>query len=1103
MIEQVLYRREGEAGYKEYSSAGLSKEEANTVNNVMHKIAEGIKDLKSNADAPFLLYPFNKMRKFCLAIFQEAYQGGRRSAVNHGLLIDENEYKELVKTPERVFGFTNRNFMSKNPNSRNELPTLKALDISENLELNKDFIFKEYNLKNSGYLQFLNAVYMSLSKNKGFKFGIRIDSLKDANKVMRHFGYLIMSMLPYELRDKASFCSRSVSESIEVTVQLLTKEDIKKIDIIYDINTGECQVNKSKLEIIDFYLSDLFDMSDSQLKDYFAGVNVFKDKLKLSGSGEAQYAVSKLLKLSQNPSLFASETAKDQITFIKDVLSLETVNTDAVNSIVVRLLPFVDSKHYMEAFNLDFELYRRLNLEKESDMKLISQIEDNIIRNYKIARIEEREQLFKSVLQSEQAHERTRKILEKFVEINEINLDYLLVDEYIKLYEEFFDTEWKSGLYAKIEAVFKRSDIAGKKRIWNRIYNSTKPGAKIFFIYKILHDEDEKFQKAVFDEMVDLYAETKNPQLKERLYKCISNVIRKEDDNYRLQILSKYNNSDELESSLWIDTYNAIIDYKSAFSDQEFLNCLKDKYDKSKNQGIRDLYLDYIGYAPVSELENIISQYSKHTKIDEYDENLINKVIYSLINDRKKISIEALKTLIFLIKDNSENELALYISDLYLADSSGDSNEIYEFLEKEDRDLYNNPHLNKEYLLSYDSYCASKLDERVFNDDNLLTIIKDFEKMQYNKESFSKINLLYQKYIEQQFEKCKTDYERFEKYKELINKIDSISSTQFGSQYTADLKNYAKDIFWEKSSIDTFDYEHCDIYRLNSEVYSLKFENHENHILADNISGLITDSPINGTKVDWDKVYSVFFSKRYIDKDDVRNHISKGFIKQYLDYGMSYSDPDYIAFDSVDISNLKMDYSKLLDNLHKYNYPIDDENIRSMPIFNYIPISTRLKKKVMDYNKYQSDNPQYNALLSVLSTEHFIFAILLLANNIFGAFVTNIFENIQTKNLLLFYNYAGYMLLVAVVAVLSIFMMLRVNLRRSTIYDTCIFGILIFNMLFSTIAVLASIKIDNAIVHCLIPVIFTVIMIFLNIKLDSIVREKGKEEVKLGDDIYG
>ena len=413
MIEQVLYRRTAQ-GYVEYFSGGLSKEEAHKVNIVMDKVASGINDLGSGADSPFLLYPFDTMKRFCLAIFQKEYSGGRSNSVNHGLLIDEEEYKELVKDPDQIWGFTNKNFLSRKVNSRNEMPGLKALDISENFELNKDFIFKEYNLKNSGYLKFLNAVYMSLSKNRNYQFGIQIDNSKDANKVMRHFGYLITSMLPYELRDKVSFCSRNVPESIKVTLRILTEKDTKKTDIIYDINTAECILSNSNLEIIDFYLSDLLEMSDLGLREYFTTLDAFRNELKVSKDSEAQYAVLKLLKLSQNPSLFALETAQNQIAFINDVFSLETSNTDVINSIVVRLLPFVDSKYYIEAFNLNFELYGKLDSYKESDKRIMAKVEENIIQNYSNATVKEREQLFKSVFSSGQTHKKVQKILENF-----------------------------------------------------------------------------------------------------------------------------------------------------------------------------------------------------------------------------------------------------------------------------------------------------------------------------------------------------------------------------------------------------------------------------------------------------------------------------------------------------------------------------------------------------------------------------------------------------------------------------------------------------------------------------------------------------------------
>ena len=368
MIEQVLYRR-AEQGYKEYRSHGLSKEEAHHVNVVMDAATTYIGDLGSGTDSPFLLYPFEDMQKFCIAVFQREFSKGRSNSVNHALLIDNEEYKEMIKNPDLIWGFTNKNFLSRKTNYQDELSTLKNLQVSESSELSKDFIFSKYDLDNNGFEKLLNAIYTSLSKDLNYSFGLRIDSSKDANKVMRHMGYLIMSMLPYDLRDKLSFCSRSLPESSGVTVQILQNNDIERTDITYDMDTRECHVNNPAVKIIDFYLKDLLSMSDIGLRDYFGILVEFKDNLELSENSEAEYVVSKLLKLSQNPSLFTTETADSQFKFINDALSLPTSNKDMINSIVVRLLPFVDSSRYMDAFNINFGLYYKLNPEKESDRR--------------------------------------------------------------------------------------------------------------------------------------------------------------------------------------------------------------------------------------------------------------------------------------------------------------------------------------------------------------------------------------------------------------------------------------------------------------------------------------------------------------------------------------------------------------------------------------------------------------------------------------------------------------------------------------------------------------------------------------------------------------
>lgn len=919
MIDQVLYRRTVEQGYNEYCSRGLSKEQAHNVNLVMDAVASDIDDLGSGADSPFMLYPFENMHRVCLATFQREFSKGRSNSVNHGLLIKDDEYRELIKNPEQIWGFTNKNFLSRKVNHREQMFELKALDISENPELNKDFMFQEYQLNNDGYKKLLNAIYTTLSKNKGYKCGLRIDNTRDANKVMRHLGYLIMSMLPYELRDRISFCSRSVPDNIGITVQILNEKDSKKVDITYDLDTGKCTVNKESLEITDFYLNDLLTMSDAALRDYFGILATFKEELKITKNSEAEYVVSKLLKLSTDPSMFETEKADAQIKFINDVFLLPTSNKDVINSIVVRLLPYVDPKHYMEAFNINYGLYSKLDANRESDRKIMDQIEKNLIHNYKSASSTEREQLFALVVESEETHNKVYDILKEFVEINELDTDILLVDKYIQLYEEFFASEWKSNLYWKINKVFKQSDLSGKQMIWNRMYNSTNSNARADFLYRIVEDEEEQFYKTVFNDLVKLYIGANNLQRKERFYTCIKDVLLTENDEYRLSVLQEYNDVDEIEDPLWFDAYRAIEDLQKAASNIEFLKCLRGKYYSSSNPQIRNLYLEYIESLPVTELESIICQYAKNEKTNERDDQLLDKVISCLIKGKKKVSSTVLKKLANAVKDEKVDKLASYISTVYLSTSSDSSMEIYDFLEREQERIYHNAHLNKESLSSYDRYCAAKLDKRILNDDKeLVETLQYLEKLKYHEESFKKTNGIYLKWIEQELTPVGKDYERYLKCKKICDSLNCIVHTQFGKQYYSKLKAKTLDGFWSGSSAATFDYEHCDIYKSNSVIFDKKFENHENHKLAESISGLC-----DGSYIDWDKVYETLLTKKHIPQDDIRNRIIKNFIDDYNNNGMSVSDLDYIAFICTNKNNLRVDYSKLFNEMQRFHYQIN------------------------------------------------------------------------------------------------------------------------------------------------------------------------------------
>ena len=100
-----------------------------------------------------------------------------------------------------------------------------------------------------------------------------------------------MSMLPYESYEtRVSFSSRCVPGKVNSTiVQIIQENDYDRTDIIYDLNTGECTINNPVAEIMDFYLNDLFTMSDAELKEYFRDLGSFKENLHLSGDSEKKY----------------------------------------------------------------------------------------------------------------------------------------------------------------------------------------------------------------------------------------------------------------------------------------------------------------------------------------------------------------------------------------------------------------------------------------------------------------------------------------------------------------------------------------------------------------------------------------------------------------------------------------------------------------------------------------------------------------------------------------------------------------------------------------------------------------------------------------------
>ena len=220
------------------------------------------------------------------------------------------------------------------------------------------------------------------------------------------------------------------------------------------------------------------------------------------------------------------------------------------------------------------------------------------------------------------------------------------------------------------------------------------------------------------------------------------------------------------------------------------------------------------------------------------------------------------------------------------------------------------------------------------------------------------------------------------------------------------------------------------------------------------------------------------------------------------EYGMSKSDPDYIAFVCVNKNNFKMDYDKLFELLQKYNYRVDEKTIRRLKIFEYIRVSDQLRKLVSQYKNYQSDNPSYGEVVRGLLLEQIVVLVLLIANNVLRTFAIKMTDNLKTRDLLLLGNCGLYILLIVLVALVSVVLMKRANMRRSTKYDTMVFGVLIVNMVLSAAAIVLSARFSSMLICLPVSVVFMVIAIILTLKVGDTIGRPQKSAMRRGDDIY-
>lgn len=1096
MIEQVLYRRTSEQGYREYSSKGITEEQAHSVNLVMTKIASELSDLDSSMDSPFMLYPFEEMQKTCIATFQRELSIGRQSAVNHGILISEEEYQKMVINPEKIWGFTSKNFISRKVDERNQLVSLNGLYSMENPELNKDWIFQEYHLKNEGFLNFLSAVYTTLAENKGYSCGIRVDRSKNTNKVARHVGYVLMSMLPYELREKFSFCSRTAPETAGVTIQILTENGESPTDITYDMNSEVCMLKDSSIEIGQFYLNDLLELSEDGLRAYFVKLAEFKKEHEIFESQTESYAFSRVFKLYSHPELFQSVPAKEQLNFVNAVLALKTKQTDFINSFVVNLLPYVDRNHYMEVFDINLGLYQKLDKGSEEDQNLLEKLKENLISNYQKGTTEEKAQMFHNVVAFNTLSEKFDELFLNFVTVDNIELDKLLREDYKILLEKSYSTnstELRSRILDKLTVLFTQYDDENKIVLWNCFYKKTQDDVEELFMSHILPKSDETFCKAVFEDLVELYEQEKDSILKEKIHSCIKKVIDAEDDEddaFRLEVLRKYNDLSKVEiRTLWIDAYKALIVKERAAENLDFISTLEKEYDSSSDRDICEMYLDYVSFFPIEKLENLIRKLEQKSERTKKDDDLIEKIILTLDRTEKKITFGTLKTLIEITNKKEIGALVSYIRKYYLEGTSEEeSNRIFEYLETHSKEIFEHPNMQKDYLLSYDIYFATRIEKDCIIDPNKLSERLEYiEKLTYHNECYKKIYSLYERYIKQ-IGSEDSDVKRYEMCCSAIQGLEGISKTSFGNIYAADLKEKIKEAFWGKSDSTSFSYENREIYLEDSKVFLESCMQHENYSLAKFIEQLLNEELST-----WEKVYEALLDPKaesYIKDARVRNLLKDDIIESYKKHRGNKNDKEYMAFTCLDLEKKTMDNPKLCNMFLEAGYEINPEEISALQVYSYLGrIEKNLKilreiakkkqketsetgpKEITEYESEQSRSAALRERWGIWISQ-VITLLLVVGINIFRSVIMKVSDNMKLRNTGVLACYAGYILLALGIAIFTAIMLKCIEQRKNETYFSCTFLSLVENTLFTTLAIISSILIQNLVINIIVAVGF-------------------------------
>ena len=1081
MIEQVFYKREQEGGWIEAYSTGLSENEGHETILTLERFANYIPKLIGGQDVPHYIFPITEQNRMCIGKFQIERFSGRENKVDQGLMMNTDEYMKLSEMPEKIFGFTNKNFISIKVHRGNKLVSLPEFITERDEKLDVQKIMTKYGFRNAGFCELLSVIYTSLSKGLNYTCGFSSNVARNNLETFKEVGYLIMNMLPYEMRGKIGFGSSGAPSDAGITVQILTRDDATTdVNVLYNIDT-QCLSYNQKIEVNNFHLENLLEMTELELKSYFDFVEEFEEQLGLETEGESSYVPKKLVRIYSDPELFSRDNTEEQISFIKDILNLKAKNVQFLKKIAIQLMQYIDASRHMELFDINCNLYLKLDMHSEEDAAMRSSIRENLFKNYGDSTDEEKVVLFRKIYDSEENHSGLYELMECLQNGHNANVTSNLLREYAALLNETCGKDVCESFYNKVFELFKVSGIDGKKKILNAIEENAEGMTKILLLYGFFEERDVAFQKSVIPELISCYNESFGivRELENRFRERILDVFQEESDSYILLVLNQLKEINKAYDSIWQFGYECINDKKILIKDTDYVENIKFKYYYSENDFFKTLYLDYILNAPIERIEEKIHNIYGGEQTNARDKDLVTDILDTLIEKKVVVSIKILKELVSIANAYGVNEnlLAKYIRENYLIYDRDDNAEVYSFLENHYLGIYNCVYLGKEQLVSFDKYYAMKLKiDQVCSKDNLKSTLNEIKDLTYYEFSYTRLVELYKEYIEKESNKCKSDNQRYVLWAKLDGELKTISGYDFYQKYYEIIRGYALSLFWENSNESTFEYDNREIYGKDSLVYNNCYAEHESHKLCEQIEEMF-----DGKYVIWDSVYKMIFTEQITKNKELRSQIAEGFKKSYKNAHIDKRDMEYIALKHVDTQTLKMNFQALFAEMDKYDYPVNAAAIRGLNLFDYIPFNEKFKSEYRKYKNYHSPYPSYKEVHFGILFGQIVTILILLGSKILQSKAMEMALEDQMRNRWLFLNALILIGVIVIMTVLTVFSLTKLNLRSSTVFDFLMYGLLIANFILITLGVIVTVTIDHVIISCILLILSIVIAIILNI----------------------